>query len=432
MMDAFGDNLGVDACMQRGWMLYERNRPAEAVEFSRRALGQDPHHPEALALLALCLVRMDGHEKDALHAAYDAVSAAPENGRMHTVLAFARMRATPQGQNAPLRQALTEIDHAISLDTDNSFAHVVRASILLRLEKWNDAERAARRALELAPDDTQAASIVSAVMMHQGRRNEQGALAEDLLARNPEDPAAHIAAGFNFLQRGEHQQANTHFLEALRLEPGNEGARLGLMESYRARSPFYRALLAFSSYIARVSNGFGQWVLLGGFVAYQTVYQSLIKTAPLAAALLMTTWLIFALWSHLARGIASFVMLTDRTVRVAMDRKETIEALATGIPCVLALLALGGWLGFGLPGDAFPALLLFLAAVVAAAAASNEHHQGKWLYLAAAVFVVPVSLLFLLMSASGTDFPALSPFVMYALRTAVIVTWLRAFGVLYR
>jgi Flp pilus assembly protein TadD len=431
-MDESADLLDADACLQRAHLLHERNRPAEAAEFCRRGLGRDPHHPGCLALLAQCLLQVDGREEEALRAAYDAVTADPENAHQHTVLAFARSRTALDGQDSVLRRALGEVDHAVSLDPDHSFAHVVRASILARLGKVKEAEAAARRALELDPDDMQASSILSAMLVQQGRQAEHAELAEDLLARGPDDPDAHIAAGFNYLQRGDHAKANEHFREALRLEPNHEGARMGLIESFRARSWMYRLLIRFNTAIQRISAGNGQWVMLGGYVLYRTLYRSLQNTAPVAAALLLTAWLILALWSHLARGMASFFMLFDRRVRPALRRPEIVEGLASGVPVVLALAVLGGWIAADIPPSPLPALSLFLAATVCAGAASNDHHIGKWIYAAAAAFVLPMALLVTGAFLVGHGPGWIMEVGMIALTTSAVFTWVRGFGLLYR
>lgn len=431
-MDESADLLDADACFLRAHLLHERNRPAEAADFCRRGLGRDPHHPGCLSLLAQSLLQLDGREEEALRAAYDAVTADPENAHQHAVLAFARSRTARDGQDSVLRRALEEADHAVSLDPGHDLAHVVRASILTRLEKWKEAEAAARRALELDPDNIQASSILSGVLVNLGRQREHTELAEDLLARGPDDPDAHIAAGFNYLQRGDQAKANEHFLEALRLEPNHEGARLGLIESHRARSWSYRTLIRFNTAIQRLSSGNGQWVMLGGYVLYRTVLGPLQKASPVGAGLLITAWLVLALWSHLARGMASFFMLFDRRVRLVLGRPEIIEGLVSGVPVTLALAALFGWIAADIPPSPLPALHLFLAATVCTAAASNDHHFGRWIYAAAAAFVLPVALLLTgaYVVQRGPDW--IVSLGTIALTTSVVFTWVRSFGLFYR
>lgn len=431
-MDESADSLDAEACLQRAFLLHDRNRPAEAAEFCRRGLGIDPHHPGCLALLALSLLQLDGREEEAVRAAHDAVGAAPEAAHPLAVLALARSRAAQPGQSSVLRRALVEADRAVSLDPDLPFAHVVRGSILMGLEKWGEAEASARRALELDPDDIQASSILSSALVCQGRQDEHSELAEDLLARAPEDAAAHIAAGFKYLQRGDQVRASEHFLEALRLDPNHEGARLGLIESFRARSELYRGLLVFNATLQRVTEGKGQWVMLGGYVLYRTLYSSLRESSPVAAALLVGAWLMLALWSQLARGFAAFWMVMDERVRIVLRRSEIVEGLVTGLPVLLAFVLMLGWLVADLPRTSEAPLLLFLAASVGAGAATNEHHLGKWIYGAAAVFVLPVSLLVGWTAVAGPQLDWVWSTGLYAVYVSVAISWLRAFGVLYR
>ena len=74
---------------------------------------------------------------------------------------------------------------------------------------------------------------------------QANATVEASLARDPDNPYTHQAQGFAMLQQGDAKRALKHFQEALRLSPGFEPARNGLLVALRAKNPAYRLLLRF-------------------------------------------------------------------------------------------------------------------------------------------------------------------------------------------
>ena len=422
-----------EGCYRRGQMLLQRNRYADAAEWFQRGLGIDPNHAPSYAMLALSWSHDEVKKEQAVDAARRAVSLEPEISFYRSVLALAMANKAKDGQNSLVKLALEEAKQATQLDPDSDFAHSVEARLHLRLRNFPAAEAAARKALELDTENTTAAEVLSAALLLQKKDEDNASLVSYQLKNNPEDDATHTSAGWLALSKGDHKAANTHFLEALRLNAMNEGARLGLVESYRARSFVYNLFIRFCHMMSRFSEGGQTGIMIGGFLAYRMLSNYLRNVAPFWASVLVAVWLTLVFWSHLARGFSSFFMVFDRYARRSLNKKELWEGIAVGGATVLALIAIVA--SFTLPSDEYRivAITLFASAIVSAAAFTNDHYIGKWIYGFAAliagggaIFCISAVLLPVRVSEDVFGLAMLTSIV-----TGLAVSWLRALRVGY-
>ena len=97
---------------QRGLVMLQRGRPAEAEPFFRESLGAGPHQPHVLYYLALVLNAQGGRERN--------------------------------------QEALDVVVSALALTAEDPDLHALRAEILIDLDRPGEADAAAREAVRLA------------------------------------------------------------------------------------------------------------------------------------------------------------------------------------------------------------------------------------------------------------------------------------------
>ena len=318
--------------LQRGRLLREQSRHEEAEAYFRQAIGADPDSAECYAELALCLYSMEGRRRDALVAIDDAIARDPDNDRNHG------LRSLILSQLKRGREAVEAADRAISIEPDDSFNHAARAEAFASQNRWSEAEQAARQALTLDPDNEHAGNLLATLLRLQGKQWESEIAVEKLLADNPEDAHAHYNAGWAALQARDSRKAEEHFREALRIDADFEAARDGLLESFRARSGFYRLYLRYAFWMQRFTEK-SQFLLIIGFLLIYNFGRRLLATiSPLLSGLFVATYLGFVFWVWLASGIGSFLILLDKSARHALKRSEVLEGVAVGGGLILALL----------------------------------------------------------------------------------------------
>jgi thioredoxin-like negative regulator of GroEL len=420
-----------EAAFARGRLLQNQHRIQDAIACYKQALELDAHHTASYVMLALCWMNEDDTAPQALDAARRAVALEPQESFARSVLALAMNANAKDGQTGAIREALQQAEEAVGLDPDSDFSHAVLARLHLRLRDYPKAEASARAALALDTENSMAAEVLSIALLNQKKDADNQDLIRYQLERDAEDDNAHTSAGWMAVMKGDHKTANQHFLEALRLNPMNENARMGLIESFRARSWFYRAYLRFGHWMNQFTEGRQNAIMVGGFIGYKVLSGYLKGVSPFWANVVIGAWLFLALWSHLARGLSTFFVTMDRFARQALRPREFWEGAVVGWLIFFALAALG--LGYALnePRSGMVALTFLLAAVANAAAFTNDHHMGRHVYAVAAAI-----------SGLGAIYSGISVFAhlslpyaglagLMALLIGVLITWLRPFRVLY-
>jgi tetratricopeptide (TPR) repeat protein len=425
------DSASASAHFARAQLLRTQHRIQDAIAQYKMALGLDPNHTASYVMLALCWMEEDSTAAQSLDAARRAVALEPEEAFARSVLALAMNANARDGQTGGIKEALKQAEEAVNLDPDSDFSHAVVARLHLRLRDYAKAEAAARQALALNVENSMATEALSAALLLQRKSEDNKGLISYQLQRDADDDSAHTSAGWQALMEGKHKQANQHFTEALRLNPMNEGARLGLVESYRARSYVYRLQLRFSNFMNQFTEGKQNAIMIGGFVAYQ-VLRSLLRTvSPFWTSVLIGAWLLFALWSHLARGFGGFFLVMDRFARQALKPRDYWEGVVVGGLIFLALAALVAGFVLRVPSSDIAALACLFAAVANAAAFTNDHHVGRHVYAAAAALAAFGAVYFGIDVFGHLPLPAVSTAGSLAILIGVAMSWLRPLRVLY-
>lgn len=378
-----------------------QGRFAEAEQRFREALGAIPDDAEALHGLAFCQYHQPGGSVRALDTIGAALSLRPNLADHHS------LRALILTDLERLDEAAASAGEALALEPDSVFAHNAMTVVRLTRREWVEAEACARRALALEADDALAANHLSIALRMQGRREENAAQIRGLLARDPEDAAAHMNAGWAALEDGRRADAEDHFLQALRIDPGNEYARHGLLTAFKARSPLYRVHLRFALFMGRLTNG-RQWlVILGLWLAFKAV--RLLQSTPLAYVALaaVPVYLLFVVWQHVADGVGHLIVLLDRRARRVLRASERWDGILVGGLLLAGLVLLPAGLLARQAGLIVAGGALMAAAMPAAHVCRNTQRYGRVFFAGVALVVAGVGLATAVALSTGRPLPPL-------------------------
>ena len=391
------DDDSESAHLQLGMRSRDLRRYGDAERHFRNALGENPHNHFALQLLASVVVSQRDREGDALEIIDRAIALAPNESTHHSFRAFIL-----NGLERP-QEALDSAREARSLDPHNEDALVAEAQAHTQLQRWAEAERAAREALALDADSSPAANLLAHALRMQNKHAENEAQIAGLLARDPEDELTHYSAGWTAVDRGDHRTAETHFREALRLNPEYDEAREGLLTSFRARSPLYRGYLWYAMKMVRLSGGVRWAVIIALYVVYRLVRTAAGTISPGLAVAVFALYLLFVFWTFIADAVGNLLLLTDRFARYALRGAEKIEAAAAGGGVVLGLLlliigAVTGWTSLLILGGSFVGASIPLSLVF-----TNRSRRGAILFGAIAAALLLSALITVAAIAAGSD-----------------------------
>jgi Tfp pilus assembly protein PilF len=413
----------------RACLLVERQRWAEAEKFLREHLSFDPEDDRALHLLAICARMGEARDEEALRIVDQAIARAPENGNHHA------LKAKILADLKRPKEAAASAEQALQFDPGDADFHAARAYVHQQQAEWALCEQVSRKALALDPDCVLAQNLLSAALTFQNRPDELAQNIGSRLARDPNDTLTHASAGWAALRAGDRRKAETHFLEALRLDASNESARLGLLDAFRSRSVIYRAHLAFSFFAASLEKKYRMWFFIGIYVAYKALRAAANSVSPVLGWLVVAFYLLFVLWGYVGKGIGTLLILADQRARLALKTRERWEGIAVGGSAILGmtlLLSALVWKGELSQRFALAGAVVAGMSVPWALSLSNDNRFGQRMYGVIASFV---TLCALVVIAWVTAVPQLGQVGAQAFQAAlfstVACTWMALFRVKY-
>ncbi len=268
--------------LEQAWTLYKQSRYDLAEDLLRQQLAADPNDATAHAYLGLVLLARNQGE-EATREAELAVHLSPEFSYAHYALAY-----TLYHRDRP-NEALAAVEEAIRLSPENASYAALLSEIHYDREDWRASLAAAERGLQTDPGHVLCANRRAMVLMQLGRRKEAETTASMALAQDPENALTHTIRGWLLLWRMNARGSLDAFREALRLNPGLEWAREGLVEALKARHWVYRPVLRYLLW----GRGIRLLVLIVLVVGYVALYFAALADGdnywvwPLAIVLLL-------------------------------------------------------------------------------------------------------------------------------------------------
>lgn len=355
---------------QRALVLFDQGRFDLAERSLRNALAEDHADATAHALLALCLSEL-GRRAEATAEAEAAVGLAPDESLPHYALAHVRY---DRNDFSGAREAL---DEAIRLDPDDPNQSALLAQLFAHDARWEQALAAAEEGLAIDPEHTGCTNLRVLALRQLGRTAEAASALGRALERAPENAPTHANQGWACLQAGDQPRALEHFREALRLDPNNEWARNGIVETLKARHALYGMMLRYFFWMGRFSAG-TQWKISLGAVLGYNVLRSVARTNPSLAPLIypvLGAYLLFVLLTWIADSLFNFVLLLDPFGRLALSREQRVGAYWMGALIVSAAGSAILWLVTRAPlaGEA-----AIMATILALPLGGTLHCHAGW------------------------------------------------------
>ncbi len=344
--------MDTDAAVDRAELLISQNRYGMAKDLLHQALASDPDHARGHAWLAWCLAQDRDQLKEATREAELAVFLAPDVSFTHSILA-----EVWENRNQ-LDKAHAAIDEAIAIHPDHSTYHGMKARLYAQGKKWKESLESAETGLSFDPEDESCGALRSHALERLGKVDDAGLQADELIRQNPDSSWAHSSRGWTLLQQGDYKAAQTSFAEALRLEPSNEFARNGMIQTLNSSNFLYRWFYLLMSKVSRMDSG-TQWVLIIGLWLGMRFLGSLADKHPSFAPWIlpiMGMYLLLVIMSWIMQPLFNTLLRFHPYGKHLLSAKEkwasNLIALTIGTSILLgAILGILGqtWLLFVLP-----------------------------------------------------------------------------------
>jgi tetratricopeptide (TPR) repeat protein len=198
------------------------------------------------------------------------------------------------------------------------------AQIRCDQREWSAALKAADQGLSIDPEHSACVNLRAIALVHLGRRAEAAGAVQGALDRDPANTTTHANQGWNYLHHNDPNRALEHFREALRLDPGNDWARSGIVEAMKARNPIYRVMLAYFLWMARLSGRTQMAIVFGGWIG-QRFLRGAAATNPALAPYVMPIIILYAVFvwmTWLASPLFNLTLRLSRYGRHALSREQ--------------------------------------------------------------------------------------------------------------
>jgi len=331
-------NSGRDA-FAAARLLLQQHRFDMAEQQLRQILATNPQDVEAHWLLVSALSGQEKHAQ-ALEVARDSIALAPDLAPGHY------LAATVHHALRQWKEAERAAQQAHELDPGNPDYCGLLAVLEVRASRWKSALEWADRGMRTVADHPLCNNMRAHALQMLGRNEEAQSSLDAALQRTPEDSDTHANQGWQFLRAGDHRQATEHFKEALRIQPGHEYARAGMIESLKARNPIYRPIFAYFVFMSRLSQG-AQWAMIIGLYLLFRFGREFLAANPstqMLVAPFVMAYLLFVLTSWTGPTLFNMTLWFHPLGRHALNRDETFASAFCAASFGLGLL----WLALGL------------------------------------------------------------------------------------
>lgn len=323
----------------RAEMLLNQSRPLMAEIELRGALKTQPDDGYTHALLGVCLMQQE-KMPEAKEVLREAIRLSPEYFFPHYLMGAIHL------DDSKLIDARRCADEALRLDPYQPSCHRLVAALHIKENQREEAIKALDRGLALDPENVDCLNMRAQILTQMGRSREAAGTIARTMRAAPENADAHATQGWALMHTNKPKQALKHFEEALRIEPGHEYARAGLVEALKARNILYRTILGFFLMMARMDGRTRMFLLVGAYVGYQLL-RGVAKTNETArpyAYVLIGLYVAFVLVTWIAVPLFNLSLRLNPHGWNALDKDDRLATDGFGILGLIGIVLAGlGW-----------------------------------------------------------------------------------------
>jgi tetratricopeptide (TPR) repeat protein len=372
----------------------QTNRYADAEREVRQVLAQEPNHPEALQLLALCYQHQD-KLADAEDAIKRAITADAGDDQAYYIYAAILHQRDRQAEAARM------ISSAISMHPYNADYFGLQAYIFLADKKFEQALEKANEGLALDAANLNCLNARTTALTKLNRKEEAYNTIRYSLEENPENAYTHANVGWSLLEQGQHAKALEHFRESLRLNPQNDFAKAGMVQAMKAKYWVYRQFLNFQFWLGRMKGGV-QWAVIIGIYLLSRVLGRLSDAHPFFLVLYVAL-IAFALSTWIIGPVSNLFLRLNVYGRYALNRDEIISSNAAGISLALALLGVLAYFVTDMPQLLLMAGISFTMMIPLSSMLSPSSPGNKKILIGYAIAMGVVGIVAIVLSFTGSE-----------------------------
>jgi tetratricopeptide (TPR) repeat protein len=336
--------MELDRSLYKAEHLLNQQRYDEAHKEVNSYLALDPNSIPALVILVQTYLGMSKDEK-ADEIADELVKKDPSDPD----ILF--LKGVTLSQLGKRKAALKFLDSALAYDPLKTQAHGLKAAIYFQEAEFERALEAADTGLSIDPENELCLNHRSMALLRLDRKEEHLNADLQALKSNPMNPLTHASVGFSALQKGETDKAKDHFREALRIDPGNEYARQGMLQAIKATNLFYRMFLKYAFWMQGLKPQVRWAVIIIGYLLIQYLNRSKDQLGAFApvAEIVIILYMIFAISTWIIGPVSDIFLRFHPFGKYVLSDEEKSVANVCAALLTLAVIGAAMLITFDLP-----------------------------------------------------------------------------------
>ncbi len=277
-----------------------------AIKTAKEVLVAQPGDVAALTLIASAYLSKND-VKEAKSVAAELTAIMPEYDFGHRTMAVCLLNQKKK------RDAHTAAEMAVTCDPMEPANHVVLALILEEITKFEEAEHAFLRALDIAPDYTFAKSSYAEFLLTRGRTEEAAVLVDDVSREAPGDMTVILVRAKQALLAGNVEEARHNVLWALQQDATDYDAIRVLVQIKMRTNPILGLWWRYAVWIERFTNWQRWMFVIALYVAWRFFYASIVSVLGPAAIPFVLVWVVFCVLTWIGPWLLS--RMVDRELK---------------------------------------------------------------------------------------------------------------------
>ena len=246
----------------RGVQLFDLGRFKEAIPVLNQAISESVYNYASKYYLALCFFNIDEFDKSS-KIIDELLQESPHEGNLFFIKAQIASRLDKTSE------ALNLINQSIALDPYQADYFAFKGALLMGSKKFEPALDFVNQGLQLDPKNAACLNLRARLLTKLNRKEEAQETVEHILYDNAEDDYAHANVGWVALENGDTKKALHHFRQALQLNPNMQYAREGMSTALKSKNFFYKWYLKYAFWMSNQSSR-NQWIfIIGLYIAYR-------------------------------------------------------------------------------------------------------------------------------------------------------------------
>lgn len=359
---------------QRGQILLEQGRHADAERELRQALAIEPESAELHLKLGLACMGQE-RWRDAMYEAERVIALEPDAHHGFTLKGHSLLRLD---QAAKARECLKQ---GLVHDPENAHIYGLLAATFSAQKRWKEARESAHAGLQLDPEDQ---DCLNQLALANTQLGDHAAAEEGLAAalqQDPDNALTHANRGWSLLRQARYREAMDAYREALRLDPTLEHARSGLIEAIKGQNPAYALFLRYFLFLTRLRPGVMLAIMIGTVLLRQLLMEVAEQVPAIAIPVMIVFWglVAFIISSWIAIPLFNATLLLHPLGRHAISRGERIQSL--GLLAILAAAAAAAviWLTGSLAAGIAAMFILALSIPMTKALTPDLTASSRWI-----------------------------------------------------